>query len=258
MLARMVRGCPWARLLCVAALIGALSVAGAILSGRAVSPWMIAIDLFAIVAALGGGVFVQGAGLFARPPLGVHVRAAGDRVALTFDDGPDEVHTRAILDLLESRGHRATFFVIGNHAAGSTKLVAEIVRRGHALGNHSYTHSWMTPFWSVARLTEDLRRTQQLLIAAGARSRWFRPPVGLLSPRVVAAARRAATTPSRACARLCAALRPGAILVLHDAVERGDRAPVAPAALPRLLDELAARGLRSVTLDELFNVPGKV
>jgi peptidoglycan/xylan/chitin deacetylase (PgdA/CDA1 family) len=120
----------------------------------------------------------------------------------------------------------------------------------------------------VARLTEDLLRAQQLLVRAGARPRWFRPPVGLLSPRVVAAAQRAglelvswtasardgraATTPAQASARLCAAARPGAILVLHDAAERGERAPIAPLVLPSLLDALAARGLRSVTLDELF------
>ena len=62
----------------------------------------------------------------------------------------------------------------------------------------------------------------------------------------------AATTANEAAARLIEAARPGAILVLHDAVERGGREPVAPAALARLLESLAARGLRSVTLDELI------
>jgi peptidoglycan/xylan/chitin deacetylase (PgdA/CDA1 family) len=93
--------------------------------------------------------------------------------------------------------------------------------------------------------------------------------VGLLSPRVVGAAARAglelvgwsasardgraATTAAQAAARLIAAARPGAILVLHDAAERGGRVPVAAAALPAILDALEARGLRSVTLDELLS-----
>ena len=105
---------------------------------------------------------------------------------------------------------------------------------------------------------------------AGARVRFFRPPIGMLSPRVAEAARRAhltivgwsatardgraSTTAEEAAARLMAAARPGAILVLHDAVERAStaRTPVAAAALAPLLEALAARGLRSVTLDELI------
>ena len=194
---------------------------------------------------------------------------ARDRVAITFDDGPDAEHTRPLLELLERRGHRATFFVIGKRAEAAPALVAEIVRRGHGLGNHSYEHAYTTPFRDPARLAADLARAQEVMAQAGARVRFFRPPIGILSPRVAAAARRlgltlvgwsatardgrAATTAAEAAARLIAAARPGAILVLHDAVERGARTPVAAAALGPLLDALAARGLRSVTLDELLS-----
>jgi peptidoglycan/xylan/chitin deacetylase (PgdA/CDA1 family) len=59
-------------------------------------------------------------------------------------------------------------------------------------------------------------------------------------------------TVERALARLRPCLRPGAILVLHDGVEGADRHPIAPVLLARLLDELDARKLRSVTLDELL------
>jgi peptidoglycan/xylan/chitin deacetylase (PgdA/CDA1 family) len=158
--------------------------------------------------------------------------------------------------------------VVGKRAAAAPELLAELVRRGHGLGNHSWAHAYTTPFQHPARLAADLARAQQLLTAAGARVRFFRPPVGLLSPRVAEAARRigltivgwsasardgrASTTAAQAAARLIAAARPGAILVLHDAVERAARAPVATAALAALLDALEARGLRSVTLDELI------
>jgi peptidoglycan/xylan/chitin deacetylase (PgdA/CDA1 family) len=143
------------------------------------------------------------------------------------------------------------------------------VRRGHALGNHSYAHAYTTPFQHPERLAADLARAQEVMARAGARVRYFRPPIGLLSPRVAEAAKRthltivgwsatardgrASTTADQAAARLVAAARPGAILVLHDAVERGGaRVPVAAAALGTLLEALAARKLRSVTLDELL------
>jgi len=265
---RVIRPWPWARVIFVAAVASAAGVVAATLAGVAV-PWAaIVATVVALFAAIGAGVFLQSSGLFARPILGVDSARAGDRVAITFDDGPDATHTPAILELLERGGHRATFFVIGRRAEAEPELLAEMVRRGHGLGNHSYAHSHATPFLHPTRLAADLARAQEVMAQAGARVRFFRPPIGLLSPRVAAAARRthlsivgwtatardgrASTTADEAAARLIAAARPGAILVLHDAVERGGREPVALAALTSLLSALQARGLRSVTLDELI------
>jgi peptidoglycan-N-acetylglucosamine deacetylase len=269
MVGRMIRGWPWARVLFGAAVSGAVGVVVATVAGYAVPWWALAADGVALLAAIGAGVFLLSSGLFARPILGVAPARARDRVAITFDDGPDAVHTPPLLDLLERGGHRATFFVIGKRAEAAPDLLAEIVRRGHGLGNHSYEHAYTTPFIAPDRLAADLAHAQELLARAGARVRFFRPPIGLLSPRVVAAARRigltivgwsatardgrASTTAAQAAARLVAAARPGAILVLHDCVERGTRTPVAAAALAPLLLALEARGLRSVTLDELIS-----
>lgn len=265
----MIRGVPWARALFFGAILGALVSAAGTLLAHPPPLWLPLASALALVVALGAGIFLQGSGLFARPILAVERGLAGDRLALTFDDGPHPIHTRAVLDLLERRGHRATFFVIGARAAGAPELLDEIVRRGHRLANHSYAHSHATPFFPVARLAEDLTRAQTLLTRPGAAApRFFRAPVGILSPRVVKAARRvgleligwtasardgvARTTVDAAAARLCAAIAPGAILVLHDAVERGEREPIARAVLERVLDALDARGLKSVTLDELI------
>jgi peptidoglycan/xylan/chitin deacetylase (PgdA/CDA1 family) len=265
----MIRGWPWARLLFAGAVAVAIGAVAATIAGRTVPWWLLAGDALALFAAIGAGVLLLGSGLFARPILGVTPARAGDRLAITFDDGPDAEHTRRVCDLLERGGHRATFFVIGRRAAAAPELLRELVARGHALGNHSYEHGYTTPFVAPARLAADLARAQEVMARAGARVRFFRPPIGLLSPRVVEAARRigltivgwsatardgrASTTAGEAAARLIAAARPGAILVLHDAVERGARTPVAAAALEPLLEALAARGLRSVTLDELMD-----
>ncbi len=264
----MIRGWPWARDLFAAAVMVALLAVVVTVAGYDVAWWVLAVDAAALLVAIGAGVFLLGSGLFAQPILAVEPGRAGDRLAITFDDGPDPRHTPPLLDLLERDGHRATFFVIGARAAESPALLEEIVRRGHALGNHSWTHAYTTPFQDPTKLAADLARAQELMARAGARVRFFRPPIGLLSPRVAAAARRigltivgwtatardgrAATTAEQAAARLIAAARPGAILVLHDAVERGSREPVAAAALARVLDVLRERRLRSVTLDELI------
>ena len=264
----MIRGWPWARVLFAAGVAAAVGETVATLAGGNV-PWpALGLTTLAIFAAIGAGVFLQSSGLFARPILGIAPARAGNRVAITFDDGPDEKHTRAILELLERGGHRATFFVIGRRAEAAPELLADLVRRGHGLGNHSWEHAHTTPFQHPTKLAADLARAQELMARAGARVRFFRPPIGLLSPRVVEAARRthlllvgwsatardgrASTTADEAAARLIAAARPGAILVLHDAAERGGREPVAAAALTALLSALQARGLRSVTLDELI------
>jgi peptidoglycan/xylan/chitin deacetylase (PgdA/CDA1 family) len=208
-------------------------------------------------------------------PSGVFGRAliAGpaDRplVALTFDDGPDPRDTPRVLEVLARHGARATFFVIGERAARHGDLLGEMARQGHQIENHSYDHAYTTPVRGVARLRDDLLRTQEIIAAAtGRRPAWFRPPVGLLSPRVAAAAAAAGlrlcgyggkardglagTTVDDALRHLLPALRPGAVLVLHDAAERGGRRPIAAEVLEALLPQLAARGLRPVTLAELL------
>src|SRR5262245_20008593 len=171
-----------------------LALAAAILArveGDAVPAWLIAGLAIATVATVGSGLAFIGSGMFGRAILGADPARSAGRLALTFDDGPHPIHTRAVLDLLDARGHRATFFVIGTRAACHPELLAEIVRRGHGLGNHSYAHSWATAAFPVERLVADLRRARATLRVAGCDSRWFRPPVGIVSPRVNAAAHRA-------------------------------------------------------------------
>lgn len=213
------------------------------------------------------GVLWPRAGVFARPLL----RGAPDQylLALTFDDGPDPVVTPKVLDLLDQHGQQATFFVIGARAERHPELVAEIARRGHLVENHSFRHSRLSPFFSAARLRADLQRAQETIARITGRTpRWFRPPIGLISPPIAAAARQVGlhlcawthragdgvswTSAETAYARLERGLLPGAILVLHDAAERDSHPPVAPEVLKRLLPILAARGLRSVTLDTLI------
>jgi peptidoglycan/xylan/chitin deacetylase (PgdA/CDA1 family) len=102
------------------------------------------------------------------------------RVALTFDDGPTEL-TPAYLDLLESAGARATFFVIGDLCAKRPDLAREIADRGHELAGHGYTHRRFPLLSKQGLLKDELRRTATLLPPATTRRPLVRPPHGDVS-----------------------------------------------------------------------------
>ena len=88
------------------------------------------------------------------------IRTSGNRVALTFDDGPDPRTTPLILDTLRDRGVRATFFVVGRQVAENPGLLRRIVEDGHAIGNHTYDHADMSGL-SAGQMREELRSTQE-------------------------------------------------------------------------------------------------
>lgn len=238
------------------------------LAGQPIADPTLCAALGALLLAILLGVRFASLGCFGRPI----VAGQSDKplVALTFDDGPHPEHTPLVLQALAGTAHHATFFVIGERAQRHPALVAEILRRGHALGNHTWRHDPWTATLPVSRLRPALDATNLELQRAGVvQPRWFRAPVGLVSPPVTGAAKLAGlevvhwtatardgvpwADPDKGLRRLVASLRNGAILVLHDGVQTpAGRRPAGLAMLPRLLAELDARGLRSVTLDELL------
>lgn len=191
---------------------------------------------------------------------------SGGGVFLTFDDGPDPEVTPRVLDLLDERGARATFFCIGERVAAHPELAAEMARRGHGVENHSYSHPNLFTLYLKPSLRREIGRAQEAITRSTGRTpRLFRAPAGLrsflLEGELSAAGlhltswtRRAFDTVDgdavRVAARLGRGLAAGDILVLHDgrgAQTPGGR-PVVLEALPRLLDEIAARGLTAAPL----------
>jgi peptidoglycan-N-acetylglucosamine deacetylase len=193
-------------------------------------------------------------------------------LALTFDDGPNPAWTPALLDLLEARGVRATFFMIGRHAQTEPELVRRVAAAGHIIGNHSWSHPNLARS-AAARIREELVRTQQTLEQTmGAPVRWFRPPYGARRPAVFRIARELGLEPvlwnamttdwkersaERIAARLAAkidrAQRSGyaANIVLHDGnhrERRGDRGPSVGAA--ELLLKRYGQTQRFVTVEQ--------
>ena len=208
------------------------------------------------------GVFWPERGMYGRVLWHGPARA---EVALTFDDGPSPKTTPRVLAELAQSGTRATFFVVGRKALAHPELVREIVTAGHEVGLHGFEHDRLFSLRSSARVADDIRRTQDVIEAAGApRPLLFRPPIGFVSHFTVLGAQRAGVTlvgcsaraldgfqsasPDKVAAQLTRALGPGALLALHDASERDDYVPASLAALPHVLAALGERQLRAVTL----------
>ena len=108
------------------------------------------------------------------------VGTSGNRVALTFDDGPDPRTTPLILDTLRERGVGATFFVVGRQVAKNPGLLRRILAEGHAVGNHTYSHADMSGL-SAGRMRDELRSTQEAVDDALGYHRpmaLMRPPYG--------------------------------------------------------------------------------
>jgi peptidoglycan/xylan/chitin deacetylase (PgdA/CDA1 family) len=99
---------------------------------------------------------------------------------LTFDDGPDSEHTPPILDLLRDHGATASFFLIGDRVDAESAVVDRIVAEGHQLGNHSWTHPFMSDLPLVRQLDEIDRTDRKLAEFDGIARHPFRPPCGVL------------------------------------------------------------------------------
>ncbi|KDN24002.1 polysaccharide deacetylase family protein [Amycolatopsis rifamycinica] len=107
-----------------------------------------------------------------------HAAACNGYVGLTFDDGPSNAHTPAILNALRQNGLRATMFNEGQYAAAYPAQVRAQVSAGMWVGNHSYTHPHLGQL-GQAQVDSEISRTQQAISAAGGGTpRLFRPPYG--------------------------------------------------------------------------------
>lgn len=103
---------------------------------------------------------------------------AAHKVYLTFDDGPS-VYTEDILDILDSYGVKATFFVVGKETDSAKEAMREIVDRGHTLGMHSYSHKYSEIYRSVDDFAGDFTKLQDYLYeVTGVKSVVYRFPGG--------------------------------------------------------------------------------
>lgn len=192
--------------------------------------------------------------------------ADAGQVALTFDDGPHARGTPAVLEALERAGAHATFFLVGEQVRRAPALARELVDAGHAVALHGDTHRVQLRLTPRA-LAEDLDRGHATIAeATGVAPRWYRPPLGIFSPAGLTLVRRRGwepllwsrwghdwrlhRTPAQIAAELTGRLAPGDVLLLHDADDYSQPGSWQRTvkALPRMLDEIARRGLITAAL----------
>ncbi|MEW6697114.1 MAG: polysaccharide deacetylase family protein [Bacillota bacterium] len=193
-------------------------------------------------------------------------------VALTFDDGPDPCHTPQVLDILKKHQARASFFLVGRHAAQYPDLVKRMAAEGHSLGTHGYDHRFVWLQNPLSSIREINRGTQIIKDITGKTPLFFRPSWGLFNlptflylffsrqktvlwscmswdwhPR---------STPDSLRHMVDRKVKAGSVVVFHDRCTKPGVADDGPAkmieALPAILESLQAKGLRTVTLDDFY------
>lgn len=101
------------------------------------------------------------------------------KVAITFDDGPHPVYTKELLEGLELRNVKATFFVTGSHGSEFPDLILKMQEQGHLIGNHTYSHMGLTAN-NLEAFKEELINTDRVIYEiTGERTEYVRPPYGV-------------------------------------------------------------------------------
>jgi len=197
------------------------------------------------------------------------VQTSEKMVALTFDDGPDPRYTEEISHILTAAGASSTFFVIGRHAEQHPEIIDTLIRDGHELGNHTWSHPSLRTK-SPWRIREELESTDRLL-----RSRGYSAPIPFRSPYghswftlpYVLKQRQQANIlwtvqmddwkpehPDVMMETLAPKFDNGAIILLHDGdgeSEGADRRNTVE-VVKRILEKYQAQGYQFVTVSELL------
>lgn len=185
-------------------------------------------------------------------------------VCLTFDDGPDPVHTPQVLDVLKKYQAPGAFFCIGKHVRENPSVMERIVQDGHHLGNHSDCHSWNYPFFSRENMYRDAVRCEDSLLRHQKDILTFRPPFGVTNPMFGRFAKIIGYTmigwnirsfdtrgesEDKVFRRIIRQIEPGSIILLHD------RLPGCASLVARLLEYLKTINYKVIPLDKMFDIP---
>ena len=183
-------------------------------------------------------------------------------IALTFDDGPSNVYSPQVLDILKEKHAKATFFLVGKWLDGHEKVVEREIAEGHQIANHTYQHKRLTRL-SDQEIRDGVAQTSEKLTAiTGQTGFMVRPPYGARNPRVAAdvdapiilwsvdAASGKQVWSGQLVKNILAKAGDGGIVLLHDTTQANVNA-VGP-----VIDKLRAQGYEFVTVQELFRLRG--
>jgi len=191
------------------------------------------------------------------------------KLALTYDDGPNEPHTLRLIDVLARHNVRATFFLIGRYVQQRPDIVRALVNAGHVVGNHTFTHPLLT-FRSADEVRKELTECRAAIQdAVGNHSNLFRPPFGGRRPAVLRIARELSLKPvmwnvtgydwnappaSVIESKVSKQIRGGDVILLHDGGHKqmgADRSQ-SVLATDRLITRYKLEGYGFVTVSEML------
>lgn len=228
----------------------------------------VALRLIFLIAVVAG---VPGPANAAEPVIIQSGLPSEPEVALTFDDGPSPLYTPQILDLLEQYQAQATFFVLGCKVEKYPGLVKEMLRRGHEVGNHTFSHPRLPQTGQLARERElETTRLDLDLLGCPHRHLLIRPPYSDFDDRLVSYCAHTGRQlvlwsidsgdwrglNSRAIEQnVLPRVANGSIIIFHDSDEheQADRQPTVE-ALKIILPVLRHGGYKMVTIDEVMTV----
>ncbi|MDA8275827.1 MAG: polysaccharide deacetylase family protein [Actinomycetota bacterium] len=192
-------------------------------------------------------------------------------VALTFDDGPNDPDTTRLADLLTHEGVDATFFAVGACVERHPETARRLLRDGHVLGSHGYSHQFRRCAGRSV-LRSEVRQAEEVFTRhLGVRPVLFRPPWLLRTPGLFDLAEEQSLqlvsgefahvlevfqpSPERIARRAVAKARPGSIIIFHDGFDAkgGDRTSTV-LAVELVIAELRSRGFGFTTVDRLLGV----
>jgi polysaccharide deacetylase family sporulation protein PdaB len=238
------------------------------------------------VTGIGAAVFVA---IFTHALTPLHAKANrpkllywhGDslekKVALTFDDGPNEPYTSEVLKILKDNNIRATFFLVGENVATYPEAARAVVAAGHAIGNHSYDHRNLLTRTNAQVRAEILKTEEIIQDATGVKTTLFRPPYGdkdtltlqqtrklgyIMVEWSVSAEDWRKPGPEKIVKNVMKRIHSGDIILMHDGDKwrHGSDRSQTVQALPMIIAQLRQEGYEFVTIPELLklDVPGPV
>jgi peptidoglycan-N-acetylglucosamine deacetylase len=235
--------------------------------------WLVILSLAVILAFAVGGFFWYACAITSSQFLGpalVRGPSEGSRITLTFDDGPAGPYTEQVLDILRERKVQATFFVCGKNVERAPDILRRIVREGHAIGNHTYSHPFIY-FRSRKQIAKEIDQAQEVIKEVlGIRPTLFRPPYGarwfglmpVLRERGMQLVQWSDTGydwklgSAGIVQATLKGLRPGAVILLHDGQETNAPAQVNRSetvrALPAIIDGARKLGFSFVPIQEFL------
>lgn len=188
------------------------------------------------------------------------------KIALTFDDGPHPRYTGQILDVLEEYDIKATFFVVGVNAKNYPDSLIDVIKRGHEIGNHTYSHPHVSGL-NTYTLTDEVEECESTIYGlTDYKTKLFRPPEGMIDADVRTVLRSldykvimwdidtrdwAHEPPEKIAEKVISNIASGDIILMHDYI--GHNSPTVE-AIKIFIPVLLEKGYKFVVVSELIGL----